>query len=70
MGMDVRLDKLEQAVQIRKTELMVAACVASEVCTGLSRCRNVLDPATYNRVQTVLRSHVEEAYPWLASRRA
>lgn len=70
MGMGARLDKLEQAVQIRKNELMVAACVASEICTGLSNCRNVLDPATYARVQTVLRSHVEEAYPWLASRRA
>ncbi len=70
MGMDVRLDKLEQAVQIRKTELMVAAYVINEVCTGLSRCREALDPATYARVQTVLRSHVEEAYPWLASRRA
>lgn len=65
-----RLEKLERAVQAQKTELVVAACVVNEVCTGLSRCRDVLDPATYERVQTVLRSGVEEAYPWLASKRA
>ncbi len=70
MRMGARLDKLERAVQIQKNELMAAAYVVNEICTGLSRCREALDPATYKRVQTVLRSGVEEAHPWLASRRA